>query len=387
MKKLAIITTHPIQYNAPLFSLIHKRGIIAVKVFYTWGSEVLQKKYDPGFDRSIEWDIPLLEGYDYEFLKNTAKRKGSDHFNGIINPGIIGEITLWQPDAVLIYGWKFRSHLRAMRHFKDKIPVWFRGDSVLLNKKKGLQVFFKELLLKFVYRDVDVAFYTGTHNKAYFETAGLKPSQLVRALHAVDNDRFRNDNNRYTEAALKWRKEMGISDNDIIFLFAGKLIPTKDAGTLLGAFKKIGNSKMYLVIIGNGPEESQLKQRYEGLKNLHFVDFKNQAEMPVIYQACEVFILPSIGETWGLSLNEAMASGKAIIASDKCGGAIDLIEEGKNGYIFEAGNVEDLKSKMEKITSSREALTQMQIHSLKKINEFSFLEFALRMEDLIGNDA
>ncbi len=109
--------------------------------------------------------------------------------------------------------------------------------------------------------------------------------------------------------------------------------------------------------------------------------------MPIMYQACEVFILPSKGETWGLSLNEAMAAGKAIIASNKCGGAIDLIEEGKNGYVFEAGNIEDLKAKIEKISSSREALLQMQLHSLKKIKEFSFLEFALRMEDLIGNDA
>src|SRR5437773_3281444 len=102
MKKLAVITTHPIQYNAPLFAMLAQRRNVALKVFYTWGKTVLRKKYDPGFNKEIEWDIPLLEGYDYEFLENVAREKGSHHFNGIINPGIIRKITEWQPDALLV---------------------------------------------------------------------------------------------------------------------------------------------------------------------------------------------------------------------------------------------------------------------------------------------
>src|ERR1022692_4201496 len=128
MRRLAVITTHPVQYNAPLFELLHKHGKVAVKVFYTWGEEVLEKKFDPGFGKIVQWDIPLLNGYDYEFLENTAKEKGSHHFNGIVNPTIIRDIQLWKPDAVLVYGWKFRSHLKVMRYFKNKVPVWFRGD-------------------------------------------------------------------------------------------------------------------------------------------------------------------------------------------------------------------------------------------------------------------
>ncbi len=89
MKRLAIITTHPIQYNAPLFKLLSKRNNISIKVFYTWGEAVLQKKYDPGFGKTIEWDIPLLEGYEYTFVENTAKKPGSHHFSGIDNPRLI----------------------------------------------------------------------------------------------------------------------------------------------------------------------------------------------------------------------------------------------------------------------------------------------------------
>lgn len=173
-KRLAIITTHPIQYNAPLFKLLAQRGIIQVKVFYTWGETVLQNKYDPGFSKNIEWDIPLLEGYDYSFVLNTAKDKGSHHFNGINNPALIRDIELWKPDAILIYGWSFKSHLKALRYFNKKNLIFFRGDSNSLKKISFFKNKLRNLFLKWVYRHVDVAFYTGTHNRNYFLQHGLK---------------------------------------------------------------------------------------------------------------------------------------------------------------------------------------------------------------------
>src|SRR5688572_9339704 len=87
LKKIAIVTTHPIQYNAPFFRLLSESTSVEVRVFYTWGATVLDDKFDPGFNRSVEWDIPLLEGYAYTFLENTAGDKGSHHFMGIVNPG------------------------------------------------------------------------------------------------------------------------------------------------------------------------------------------------------------------------------------------------------------------------------------------------------------
>ena len=123
MKRLAIITTHPIQYNAPWIKLLNERGYIGVKVFYTWGEEGFKKKYDPGFQQTIEWDIPLLDGYDFTVVKNISKKPGSHHFNGIDNPGIINEITQWDPAAILVIGWCFKSHLKLMRHFKGKKKI------------------------------------------------------------------------------------------------------------------------------------------------------------------------------------------------------------------------------------------------------------------------
>ena len=102
-KKLAIITTHPIQYNAPLFQLLEDRNNIGFKVFYTWGEKVLQEKYDPGFGKNIQWDIPLLDGYEYEFVNNIARHPGTHHFRGINNPSLVDSIKKWKADAVLVY--------------------------------------------------------------------------------------------------------------------------------------------------------------------------------------------------------------------------------------------------------------------------------------------
>src|SRR4051812_4674321 len=102
MKKLAIISTHPIQYYAPVFKMLSEEKGLFVKVFYTWGEESVSK-FDPGFGKEIQWDIPILEGYDFEFLENKAKNPGSHHFNGIVNPAAIKRIEDFKPDVILVY--------------------------------------------------------------------------------------------------------------------------------------------------------------------------------------------------------------------------------------------------------------------------------------------
>ncbi len=385
MKRLAIITTHPIQYNAPFFQLLSKSKKVSAKVFYTWGEEVLQSKYDPGFHKTIDWDLPLLEGYEYEFLINTSKEKGSHHYNGIINPEIVIKINEFNPDAILVYGWKFQSHLKVIRHFKNKIPLWFRGDSTLLDEKKNLKNIVRNVFLKWVYSNIDFAFYTGANNKIYFLKNGMKERQLIKAFHAIDNERFSNSDNRYSSQAKELKEKLRINQEALVFLYAGKLELKKDVETLLKAFTAFSKEPVHLVIAGNGPNEPCLKKNYGNSDKITFLDFQNQLMMPVIYQLCDVFVLPSKGpgESWGLSMNEAMAAGKVVIASDKCGGTADLIEPGENGYIFEAGNVGDLLNKMNLISHSFVALKKMQLNSLQKIQEFTFDTFIISIENLM----
>ena len=125
LKKLAIITSHPIQYNSPVFKLLAERNNICIRVFYTWGEKVLEQKYDPGFKRVIQWDIPLLEGYEYEMVENISHDPGTHHFKGIRNPKLINNVDAWNPDAILIVGWSYQSHLKCIRYFSNKRTLFF----------------------------------------------------------------------------------------------------------------------------------------------------------------------------------------------------------------------------------------------------------------------
>lgn len=382
MKRLAIITTHPIQYNAPLFQLQAQRKIIAIKVFYTWGDTVLKKKYDPGFQKNIEWDIPLLEGYDYSFVENRATDKGSHHFRGIDNPTLIKQIEAWQADALLVYGWSFKSHLKAMRYFKGRLPVYFRGDSTLLNRNTKLRSIARKYFLKWVYRYVDKAFYVGTNNKAYFLEHGLKEEQLIFAPHAINNSRFNDAEGKYQQQAEEWRKQLGIGADEQVLLYAGKLEKVKDLHCLIDAMQLLTNEKLKLVIVGNGPLEAELKTKAHQNRKILFIGFQNQQMMPVLYRLGDIIILCSQSETWGLSINEAMASGRPVLVSDKCGCAVDLVKEDINGRIFPAGNAEALAHCLVQM-NDKNRLSQMGAASLRIIQHWSLPVLAQCIENEI----
>jgi glycosyltransferase involved in cell wall biosynthesis len=369
-RRIAIVSTHPIQYNAPFFRLLSKQPGVVLRVFYTW-QQAQSAIYDPTFGHVREWDIPLLEGYDYCFLKNTAKKPGSHHFWGMVNPDAIATIEQWQPDVVCVYGWSFWSHLQIMRHFKGRKQVWFRGDSTTLDWQPGWKQRIRKAIHRLVYRYVDVALYAGTHNKTYFQNAGLKETQLLHLPHAIDNQRFGEDRKR---EAQQLRAQLQLSHDDILVLFAGKFSSKKDPLRLLEAVKKIQQPTIQVLFCGNGPLEIALKSAAQGMKQVHFLDFQNQTRMPVLYQACDVYCLPSAGpgETWGLALNEAMAAGKAVIATDKCGGAIDLIQQGINGWRIPAQDTEALAATLQQLVQPVVNLTGMGLAGKQAITEWSY---------------
>ena len=340
MKRLAIVTTHPIQYYAPWFKLLAERQQVVVKVFYTW-SQAAEVVKDKTFGKTIKWDIPLLEGYDYEFVENISEDPGTHHKDGIDCPKLNAKISDWKPDAILIFGWYLKSHLKAMKYFKGKIPVWFRGDSTLLDDRPGIKQVLRKYYLTYIYRFIDKAFYVGSQNKAYFKSVGLKESQLILAPHAIDNERFNDSKEKgYENLALAWRKELCYQPNDLVILFAGKFEHKKQPDFLLKAVQKANKTlkkSLKLLMVGHGPLENELKSLAKNDSHIKFIPFQNQSKMPILYRLGNVFCLPSKGpgETWGLAVNEAMASSRPVIVSNKVGCASDVVKVGSNGYVFD----------------------------------------------------
>lgn len=380
--RLAIVTTHPIQYYAPVFKLLHQRGTITIKVFYTWGEKATDK-YDPGFNKKIVWDVPLLDGYDYEWVNNTSDDPGSHHFNGVINPDIFDQIDRFRANAVMVFGWAYNSHFKILRHYKKRIPIFFRGDSTLLDERRGIKSFLRYIFLTWVYRNVDHAFYTGINNKAYFKKYGLTAEQLTFAPHAIDNERFASISET---KAISLRQDLGITENEILILFAGKLEAKKSPLLLAESFLNLKVSNAHLLFVGNGALEGALKEKARNTANIHFMDFQNQSEMPVVYQACDLFCLPSKGpgETWGLSVNEAMACGKAILVSDKVGCAPDLVKKDCNGAIFKSEDPTDLANKLQMLAQTKSLLNRYGANSKTLIKDWNFLKIAEAIENKLN---
>ncbi len=344
--KLAIVVTHPIQYYTPVFKLLAQQ--VEVRVFYTDQSK---QQYDKDFNRRISWDIPLFNGYPYEWI----------HGNNSIT-----RITNFSPDFLLVYSWSAKGHLKLLRHFHGKIKILFRGDSTLLKEIPIWKSLMKTLLLSWVYTHVDHAFYTGTHNKSYFIKYGLKDIQLSFSPHAIDNRRFAKP-----QSPQDIKERLAIPKEHKLILYTGKFTLNKNVCLLLKAFLEINDKCAHLLFVGSGVLEQHLLKVADRHAHVHVATFQNQSIIPAYYQACDLFCMPSKSESWGLSINEAMACGKAVLVSDQCGAAIDLVNE-NTGRIFKSNNLADLKVKLQELLNNHSLRKNAGLHAKNKIRDWSF---------------
>ena len=364
MKRLAILSTHPIQYNAPLFRLLAADEAIDLKVFYSKKAD--EVRFDKDFGREVVWDIPLTDGYEHGSFE-ASSRPGRQR--------MVRAIAQFDPDALLVYGWNFPGHWATIRHFKGRVPVWFRGDSTLIDPLPFWKKALRKLLLTQVYRSVDRAFYVGKANKRYFLWAGLQEKQLTYAPHAVDYAYFMRDDEARMELAAAKRRELGIAPDATVFLFVGKLEAKKQPQMLGRAFTRIEATNAHLIYIGSGAMEQALKSEFSPLPNIHFVGFQNQQSMPVWYRVGNVLCLPSAGpgETWGLAVNEAMACGCAAVVSDRVGCGEDVLADETLGQIIPYNDRDALELAMENFiartlnrSKSREHINQWSLHNIQE---------------------
>lgn len=374
MKKLAIVLSHPIQYYAPWFRHLHADPEIQLKVFYLWNfgvSEVI----DRGFGQKIQWDIPLLEGYDHEFVANTSSNPGTHHIWGLKNPTLIPQIRAYEPDTVLLMNYNYASLYHFLWHWQD-CPILFRGDSHRIMPERGIKAWLRQQWITQVYQHFDRILYVGKANYHYFRTHGVAAEKLFFSPHTIDNDRFMAQTDLAHEQAKLWKQELGIPENHKVILFAGKFIPKKRPIDLVNAFVQANLADTSLLLVGAGALESDLRTLAAQHSQIYFAPFQNQSFMPRTYAIADVFVLPSYGnsETWGLAVNEAMCLGKPIIVSDHVGCAEDLVRPGHNGFIFPAGNVEALAQCLQQMLASPATLAIYGEASRQLIQNYSYVQ-------------
>ncbi|MDJ0648116.1 MAG: glycosyltransferase family 4 protein [Xenococcaceae cyanobacterium MO_188.B19] len=374
MLKLAIITSHPIQYYAPWFVYINQNTDLKLKVFYLWDFGV-KKTVDREFKKSIKWDIPLLEGYDYEFVPNISKNPGTKTIGGLKNPSLLARVTNYNPNAVMLIGYNYGSLYRFILQWNTrKAPLIFRGDSHLLKRCKSWKGILRRRFISLVYSRFAYFLYVGEANYKYFTYHGVKPKQLVFSPHAIDNQRFLTAADTAKIEAISWKKELDIPANHKVILFAGKFNSKKRPLDLLQAYKKANLKDVSLLFVGSGELENDLKKQASNESNVFFAPFQNQQSMPRTYAIADIFILPSYGnsETWGLAVNEAMCLSCPIIVSSHVGCGKDLVQEYQNGLIFEARNISDLTRCIKLAFSNLKQLKQWGEKSHEIIQNYSY---------------
>lgn len=369
-RRVAVVTTHPIQYYAPWFRWMTEHAAFDLKIFYLWEPEATTQR-DPGFGHKVEWDLPLLDGYEHESVENTASLPGSDHFWGMQNPDLLRRLKSWKPEAALLIGYRYASMMRLIFTWSRYrgFPLLLKGDSHRLYQPQGgtWKVRFRKIAIGAVFRRFGACLYVGQANSDYFQLHGVSDERLFFSPHAVDNERFMSSAAETEAEASRWRTELGIPSESLLILFAGKFEEKKRPIDLLEAFarvKKVGSEnaevegKISLLFVGAGKLEPELRARAESVSRVFFAPFQNQMAMPRTYAACDLFVLPSFGpeESWGLAVNEAMCLAKPVIVSSHVGCGQDLVRQGENGLVFEAGNLESLTEALREAISDRQRL-------------------------------
>ena len=376
---LAIIASHPIQYYAPLFQCMAQDSVLNIKVFYLWDFGVTDQ-VDQGFKQSLKWDIPLLNGYDFEFVANVSKDRGTHHIFGLKNPTLTEQVLAFKPDAILLtVSYNYASIYRFLWQLRNKIgnkniPIIFRGDSHRILVKNNLKSNLKRLIIAKIFQSFAACLYVGKANYEYFRYHFVQEHKLFFAPHAIDGHRFSDPKNNLSEQAQTWKQELGISPEHRVILFAGKFEDKKHPLDLIRAFIDAELTSVSLLLVGAGDLESEMRDITKPNQYIYFAPFQNQSLMPRTYAVCDIFVLPSYGngETWGLAINEAMSMGKAVIVSNHVGCAADLVKPLQNGLIFEAGNVAALTGCLREALSDRDRLQKWGDESKKIIADYSY---------------
>lgn len=376
MKNIIFINSHPIQYFAPLYKFMNQHGT-KTEAWYCSDASV-KGGLDKGFGVNVKWDIPLLSGYKNHFFKNYSwKKSHSAGFFGLINIGMMKLILKTPRSVIVVHGWNYFTHLfilmvgRLVGHtvcLRCEMP---QNQELL---KKGFKQRIKRFGLKYLlFPRVNYFLYIGSQNKLFYKSLGVKDSKLVFCPYAVDDERFRAEWLQMLPEKESIRQKLGIPAEDKVVLYSGKYIKKKRPLDVLNAYAKLEDKNCWLIMVGDGELRGEMEEFIyrKKLTRVILTGFVNQSRIPEYYAISDVFVMCSeLGETWGLSVNEAMNFNLPVIVSDVTGCSHDLVENGINGYVFETGNVDELANRLKNVLLDK--TLRWNITSQKKLENYSY---------------
>lgn len=370
MKKLAIITTHPIQYQIPLFKILKKFGIEAY-VFFASRHGMSLKNKDPEFLKKIKWNNEKysLSGYRSFFSKN--QKRNIDDFKLSFDE-IENKLKKEKFEHILILGWNNLHYLKSFYYaLKLNIKIILRVETNLKSQVNILKKIIKFIFLRFLFKNITYFLSIGKLNRQFYLSHNIHQKKIFPAPYFVDNKFF---SLKITKNNIK--KKFRLEDKKII-LFVGKLIDRKNPIEFLKLAKQYQTkAKYHFIIIGDGYLKKDCKNfiKKNRLKNVSLKGFVNQRELRKYYKMSDLMIVTSLYETWGLVINEAFCFQVPVICTSKCGAAKDLIINGKTGYTYKSGNLNQLKNRLKSILNDKKLRKKMSLNIKNHIKKYSIVK-------------
>ena len=366
---LAIITTHPIQYQVPLFKALSKVKKFNSKVFYASDQGINKNKLDKDFNKKFSWNISMLKGYNFIFSKKISNYES--FFLRFYN--FHEELRNINCNCILILGWNKLIYFQAIFYaIKNKIPILLRCENNLNSDisltKKLIKIFIFPIFFSFF----DKIFYIGKLNKFFYLYYRVKKSKLIFAPYFVDNNFF-NINKK-------------IKSKIFNILFVGKFIDRKRPLDILKIAQLLKNYEyMHFILVGDGPLLLKCKEWAidNSLQNVTFKGFQNQLQMRNVYKNANILINSSSYETWGLIVNEAMSAGLPCIVTERTGCALDLIKRGKTGFIYKLNDLVNLKNCILKIYNSKKNYLRMSLNSKNIVKKYHLQKSVKSISDVL----
>jgi len=290
-----------------------------------------------------------------------------------------------RPGVVVIAGYAHPAMRAAARWCRrnDAASILLSDSHRVDRRRNGLKEWAKRVWIS---RHFDAAFTAGATSASYAQGLGFASSRIWRGYDVVDNAFFAERARAARMRGPSLLRELGLPER--VFLYVGRFSPEKNLHGLLDAMteyrRRAGAKAWGLLLVGSGPEQESIERRVSSMSGgVAVTGFKQMDELAEVYGAAAALVLPSKSEPWGLVVNEAMAAGLPILASDRVGAVLDLVFPGINGYVFDPERRQDMVDAMLRLSSEQVDLRAMGASSERIIANFTPETWAASLYDCI----
>jgi glycosyltransferase involved in cell wall biosynthesis len=387
--RIAVLNSHPIQYFAPLYAYLNRAPDLEITALYLSDFSI-RGGNDAEFGREVKWDLDLLAGYRSVFVGKAAQTREPRGFWSLVAPQLWNELRSGRYDVLWLHGHQYAANFLALAAAKGvRMPVMMRGDTHLGLPCHGAKAVLRRPLMGTLYGWCDRLLAVGSENAAYYRAMGVPDGKIVLVPYAVDNDRFASCSNLTNDERSSVRKKYNIHGREIVVLYAAKFTHRKRPGDLLKAaqfLRSKTNRPFNVIMAGSGELEPELRTfcAENMLDNVIFTGFVNQSELPALYGASDIFVLPSEDEPWALAVNEAMCAGLPVVVSREVGCVPDLVRDGINGFTPNAGDIGSLAHALQHLIEDDGLRRRQGQASLARILEWSYRECLDGIRSAIG---